>query len=270
MATTIGIGRTHGKNPKFLEKYGAVRAGFSLRQLSNQYSGPVIRVRRSSDNTEADFTETTINNGTLQTWVGTGADNGFVSIWYDQSGNANNAVQPVQSLQPKIINAGALVTDNGKPAILYADTGTNSLDLIAGLTNVRSLFSVRKYISAVGGWTFLYADSGGTASQGGEGAFHGDFTYWISPTLALARVRDGAHFLNGQSVVLQNTPKTSVTKLITIITTDDTKVGRLSKDRSNIDRSWRGTIQEVILYSSDVSNKRVDIETDINSYWGVY
>jgi len=44
-------------------------AAYSLRNLSTSYSGSVVRVRRSSDNAEADFTATEILDGTLTDWV---------------------------------------------------------------------------------------------------------------------------------------------------------------------------------------------------------
>ena len=44
--------------------------------------------------------------------------NGFVETWYDQSGNGNNASQLTASRQPKIVDAGVLVTDrDGKVAL---------------------------------------------------------------------------------------------------------------------------------------------------------
>jgi hypothetical protein len=42
---------------------------------------------------------------------------GFVETWYDQSGNGNDATQSVAARQPKIVDAGVLVSgDTGKPA----------------------------------------------------------------------------------------------------------------------------------------------------------
>ncbi|HDZ0636275.1 TPA: hypothetical protein RRT33_005181, partial [Klebsiella pneumoniae] len=60
----------------------------SLRQLSASYTGPAIRVRRSSDNTEINigFTaEGDLDTTALLNFCGSG--NGFISVWYDQSGN---------------------------------------------------------------------------------------------------------------------------------------------------------------------------------------
>ena len=59
-------------------------AAYSLRNLKTSYTGSVIRVRRSVDNAEADFTADEITDGTLLAWVGnTASDNGFVTTWYD-------------------------------------------------------------------------------------------------------------------------------------------------------------------------------------------
>jgi len=44
---------------------------------------------------------------------------GFVETWYDQSGNTNHAVQATAASQPKIVNAGSLVTLNNKPSLEF-------------------------------------------------------------------------------------------------------------------------------------------------------
>jgi hypothetical protein len=72
-------------------------------------------------NTNTDWEDTVgSNNGTVEgspaLFTGQGYD-GHVSTWYDQSGNGNNATQATPDSQPKIVENGALVTLNGKPAI---------------------------------------------------------------------------------------------------------------------------------------------------------
>ena len=79
-------------DPLLLDSYSGAAAAYSLRQLSWAYGGAVVRVRRSSDNTESDFTATEVSDGTLAAWVGAGND-GFVRTWYDQSGNARHMIQ---------------------------------------------------------------------------------------------------------------------------------------------------------------------------------
>jgi hypothetical protein len=75
-----------------------------MRVLVSDYEGPLIRLRRDSDNTEMDFycSDTDIVNiDAINTWRG--AANVHVVIWYDQSGLNRNAVQPIDNLQPRFI-----------------------------------------------------------------------------------------------------------------------------------------------------------------------
>ncbi|MDH7461706.1 arabinofuranosidase catalytic domain-containing protein [Chitinophagaceae bacterium 26-R-25] len=111
-----------------LDKVGAPNAkpvtAFSLRQLGSFYTGKAIQVRRSSDNTTQDIGFTTagdLDTAALKTFVGSG--NGFVSIWYDQSGNGINATQSTNSNQPQIVASGVINRDNGKPAVYTSATG---------------------------------------------------------------------------------------------------------------------------------------------------
>jgi len=46
--------------------------------------------------------------------------NGFVTTWYDQSGNARDAVQATASAQPRIVNAGVVETMGGRPAVVWS------------------------------------------------------------------------------------------------------------------------------------------------------
>jgi len=102
-----------------LDLYPNAAAAYSLRQLRTGVTN-VVRVRRSSDNTESDFTATQVSDGTLTTFCGAG--NGFVRTWYDQSGNGNHAETTVTTRQPLIVSSGAVVTDAGKPAVSFNGT----------------------------------------------------------------------------------------------------------------------------------------------------
>jgi hypothetical protein len=130
-------------------------AAYSLRSLTGG-DPDVVRVRRNSDNTERDFAASQIESGEMTNWVGAGND-GFVQTWYDQSGEGNNAREPVSSYQPLIVSGGSLVTDtNGKIAIkntgsklrlghfpwkgespreMLSNDGTHSLFIVCDLPN---------------------------------------------------------------------------------------------------------------------------------------
>lgn len=120
----------------------APTAAFSLRKLIQSYSGPVIRVRRDSDNAESDIGFNNLSEldiGALRSFVGNTA-NGFVVTWYDQSSIASHATQTTTSLQPRIISAGVIDTSNGKPTILFS--GAQWL-----ITNTS------QYVGATGYWS---------------------------------------------------------------------------------------------------------------------
>ena len=89
---------------------------FSLRDLGLGATY-VVRVRRDSDNAEQDFTANEITNGTLLSFVGSG--NGFVTILYEQKNSSLNLSNNTSTTQPKIVNNGTLVSENGKPTILF-------------------------------------------------------------------------------------------------------------------------------------------------------
>jgi hypothetical protein len=109
-----------------LDTYSGAAAAYSLRKLRNSYTGSAIRVRRSSDNTSQDIgfdANGNLDTASMLSFVGSG--NGYISIWYDQSGSSPNGTQETSSYQPKIVNSGSLVTDGGKPSVLFNNVNTS-------------------------------------------------------------------------------------------------------------------------------------------------
>ena len=93
----------------------------------------MVKVRRSSDNAEVDvkadtnyeisLNSLTSDNISLGDWIG--SNDGYVTTWYDQSGNANNATQGTAANQPKIVSSGSVITVNGYQVIQYDGTDDN-------------------------------------------------------------------------------------------------------------------------------------------------
>ena len=105
---------------------------YSVRKVVSTYTGPVFRVRRSSDNVLQDFYSDNIqsylttaanNTGTtFAAWIG--ANTAYVTIWYDQSTNANNATNSVNgTTQPNIS------LQNGKYVIQFINTNSTVLNI---------------------------------------------------------------------------------------------------------------------------------------------
>ena len=125
-------------------------AAYSLRSLTGG-DPKVVRVRRDTgggagDNDEEDFTVSGISSGALVDFVGSGND-GFVETWYDQSGNGRDATQATAANQPKIVNAGSLVS-NGLDFDGVNDQINMPTDIISNVNSV-SVFLVSKGLSGV-------------------------------------------------------------------------------------------------------------------------
>jgi hypothetical protein len=152
------IGPVYGANnisffrPKFLSAVGTLtvppQAAYSVRQVNQYYSGPPLRVRHGTNNSEADVAfdssgGISATSNVVITSVGTsgyslgqvvafstyyaGADV-FVRTWYDQSGNQRHAVQTTAANQPRVVAAGALeVFNSGRTGIRWFDTNANRL-----------------------------------------------------------------------------------------------------------------------------------------------
>jgi hypothetical protein len=130
-------------------------AAYSLRKLRSGYAGKAINVRRSSDNTSTDigFVGNVLDTATVLSFVGSG--NGYITAWYDQSGNGNNATQSTAVNQPQIVSSGTVIAMPGGSLPSLYFNGSNALatptSVIANLATsagfaVSSLF----YITSTG------------------------------------------------------------------------------------------------------------------------
>ncbi|MFV5699288.1 fibrinogen-like YCDxxxxGGGW domain-containing protein [Flavobacterium sp. ZT3R17] len=116
---------------------------YSLRKLSTSYVGYAIQVRRSSDNTSQDIGFD--SNGDLDTsalLAFVSGDSGYVSIWYDQSGNGRDLIKIDYNLQPQIVFTGALKLIGSRIAIDFLGNKglvyTGSLNLFSISTVIKS------------------------------------------------------------------------------------------------------------------------------------
>jgi hypothetical protein len=103
-----------------LDSFPSSAAAYSLRNLDKDYLGPLVRVRRSNDNAEQDiFGDYYGNLDTVGLKNFVGANSGFVTTWYDQSGNARNATQTTAANQPILVNAGTIDRRNTRPSLFF-------------------------------------------------------------------------------------------------------------------------------------------------------
>ena len=251
---------------KLLDAYTGASAAYSLRLLTNAYTGDLVTVRRASDNTTDGFTQSQIDDGSLASFCA-GTD-GFVTTWHDQSGNGNNATQATTADQPKIVSTGVVNTVNGKPCISWEDSGggsgSDNLSLATRLTGVISVFEVLKLESDIttNNTSFLLGDSTNYDYHVGNGT-------WLGGDAA-AVVRNGSNRLNNVATNLTTTTRTGDQTLISMIHTGAAVVSQLTQDRTLTNRSLRGSMQELILYSSSQTANVAGINADINLHYSIY
>ena len=268
-----------------LNRYVGATAAYSLRKLSSTYSGPVVKVRRGSDDIEADFTAVEVSDGTLLAWVGTGGtDNGFVTTWYDQSGNTNHATQATPASQPKVVDAGVLVLSNGNAAI--KSTSSNEMDFsMASLSadGQQSVFGVLENdVTSQDGFTAAFSMLSSSTSTGGVNRRpfwfidpSGNLLFSVDSDSGYSNTdRDRrlySHIMEdtagGTSTVYQDGTQVD-TRLITLDANASFSSGKLFSVGTNAVGAFY--MSELIYYPSDESANRIGIETNVNAAYAIY
>jgi hypothetical protein len=257
-----------------LDAYSGAAAAYSLRRLSSTYTGNLIRVRRSSDNAEQNIgydANNVLDTASLLTFCGAG--NGFVTTWYDQSGNANNATQTIALLQPQIVSSGAMITVNGKNSISF-DGSNDELNLTStinvGASNYQSYVAKRDASSR------LIHALGQASGQGGYLLFlNTDNKYYLwaksnqyivssaTDTTTSQLLLTGLNN-SGTMSIFKNGSSISTTTVGASTTINITKIGRH-------DASYNySKLQEIVFYNSEQSANRTGIESNINTFYTIY
>jgi hypothetical protein len=265
-----------------LDTYSGASIAYSAaRRLSGSYSGSLIRVRRSSDNAEQNIgydINNVLDEAALTSFVGGG--NGFVTTWYDQSGNANNAVQSTAANQPQIVSSGTINKQaglsSGKPALLF--DGTNDFMDFTSLvtTSNYTAFMAQKRLNASlsSQWIAQKVSGAGTKPYaavlyGGSGTFYmstynsNDLIFVNNPTTAYLLLT--SRWGSTKNIYINNSA------LTTSLGTDGTTgtgfdvIGRRTPTEfSNVNNT------EIILYPSDKLSDLTGISNNINTFYSIY
>jgi hypothetical protein len=263
-----------------LDLYPNAAAAYSLRKLRTAYTGSAIEVRRTNnDVADIGFTLTgELDTATLLAFTGTGAlDNGFVTKWYDQSGNARNATQTTALKQPQIVSAGSVITENSKPAVQFDGIDDQfSLNTVVNNPNYLAIIGVFKSSNGV---IFSYRDGVTELIQlTGEAMIENRLQIRSSNTsiqqlVVTTTLKQKLGFAQFNNV----TPLHSLyIDSINNITNSTSYIGSLNSNTNYIGGTYAGgsiysgNIQELILYPSDQSSNRTGIETNINDFYSIY
>jgi hypothetical protein len=256
-----------GSATLLLDLYPNASAAYSLRKLSTAYTGNAIRVRRSSDNTEQNIGFVAGELDTISLLAFCGVGNGFVTTWYDQSGNARDATNSTAANQPQIVSSGNLITRFSKPYIeATSERFFTFTDLIAANnTNYSFWFTYEK--NTVGnqavilksGTSYHWLDYGLTQSVSNPDNITISSIYNINTLYLTNIITDysvgATHYRNGVSVGTRGA--------LTGIST--------SNSLPSISfRTAKITFAEFVYYPSNQTSNRTGIETNINTHYAIY
>tara|TARA_R110000868_G_scaffold77272_1_gene221473 strand:- start:107 stop:991 length:885 start_codon:yes stop_codon:yes gene_type:complete len=275
-----------------LDLYPSAAAAYSVRKLRTLYTGSAIRVRNAS-NAEQDIGFTALGNlDTTALLSHCGSGNGFVTTWYDQSGNARNATQSTAANQPQIVSSGSVLTVNSKPCTVFSSSSSTRLNVSsnfwtytgnstvfhASLNTHTSYQSLISYFEGVG--TSLgvqynkYPNAATNVSTDvyGPGGMATDTTQSSNTQylVCLQWQNWSTHKTNGNTIIAINGANQAISAYgINPSAWANNGVTRIGAfDNAGF---WDGKIQELVIYTTALSGGNIDgAESNINTYYAIY
>ena len=274
---------------KLLDTYTGAAAAYSVRLLDKDYTGSCMRIRRDSDDSEADIgfdSSGDLDTSAIATHCGSA--NGYVVTWYDQAnvgGTVNNATQTTSGNQPQIYNGSAVITEGSKPALdhdgsRWLTLGVSDLsntNLFAESSDPFAVMCVAKYddTGGIGGGTiFSKATSTGhlrtlqIAHIGPDfisTRFRGSETKIVQPSDL--HIIQEAHWSGSAALAVVNGTETSATVGSASENSDNINIG----SRTNGGFILNGKTQEIIVWgNAQDSTNRAAIRTSMNNYFSIY
>lgn len=266
-----------------LDFYPNAAAAYSLRKLRNAYGGAAIRVRRSSDNTEQDIgfdINGNLDTSSLTSFCNSG--NGFVTTWYDQSGNAINGTQTTAANQPQIVSSGSVLTLNGKPRLSF-DGANDYFDHTLNINSGYSLISaVVKNLNNSGGIDGVY-----NFTAPNNRIMNGMFSNANGSNWGLyinSFKNSGYNIYNYQAFIASYSDNLFSGIVTNYLITNDnlttvTDTGRYAGDSNkrqyigldiSTAQAFFGDMQEIVVYNSDQYSNLTGFRNNINTYYGIY
>ena len=270
-----------------LDIYPSAYIAYSTRKVRTAYAGNCLRVRRSSDNAETDigFVANYIDTVTLLAFCGAG--NGFVTTWYDQSGNSRNSTQTTAINQPQIVSSGTLILKNNKLSLQF--DGTNDSLTATGTSGITIGPSTYYAVSCRNGIPSQIRTVFATGILGAESGY-GVF-YSTTNTVAsqvrynIVNIATSTQYSNTDQVINLMLSVTTTSFLNTWFNGGSLNTVGYSYLNSNTTRNLcigaridsfgpgfylNGNISEVIVWQIDYTATKSGIESNVNSYYNIY
>jgi hypothetical protein len=293
MATISGIKASSINTDFLVDELGSDAAyAFSLRRLRAGYTGNAIQVKRTSDNTTSNIGFT--SSGGLDTTALTnfvGASTGYISTWYDQSGNGRDVINTgADSTKPIIITSGTLHTSGlqSRPAIKFIRANSTRLGTSSAFTTIASVSSAGETFIIVVQETNTLGVKGCTIGHGNDsdtlryGAFlpyltdyTADLGSYIGRRVSVAEPA-GIAGVNNRIIIYDDgiSDQKIISNDTTLVTTSNTS------NTSGVDRilyigAWGslsdvffdGFIQEAIVWNKNKKPLLSRAQNNINNYY---
>ena len=275
----VGGGSTPAPFVGILDTYTLSKVAFSLRRLSTLYTGNLIKVRESLGGSEIDIgynSGNALDVGALLAHVGSG--DGFVTTWFDQSGNGSDAAQATAANQFQIVANGVVNLSNGMPSLLVSPSAPQRMDTgVVSESAERSQFCViEKVGTGIPPYDSIYLQNTPPYMQVYVPNASTTFNYYNGANEELS----GAVFtLNTQQLInsnqgsasgnvyLNGVNQVSITPPIAGATGNLTAPIVLGGFGSN---GMEGNMSEYINWEGDRSSDRLGIEANIKSFYNTF
>jgi hypothetical protein len=266
-----------------IDTYEGAGAAYSVRKLSQWYTGSCMRIRENSGNTETDIGFD--SNGDLDTAAiasHCGSANGYVVTWYDQSGNGQDVTANTATEEPLIYNGTAVLTDNGKPCVEFDTTmslaatntafsGTSQSMFIVGNSDATQTTDFMVSVGPNAG----YKKRSFSASHRLEVVFNSrDWSGVSGSQQLLSLIPDGGATTISDYDLYRDGSLLTPTATNDTANLQDCAGGDIAVgcDRSPVfsGNAFDGKLQELVLWNNDQSSNRTGVESNINAYFSIY
>ena len=193
---------------------------------------------------------------------------GFVTTWYDQSGNGLDATQATASSQPKIVSLGSVILENNKPTVSFSGNYLDTNIISPLISQPITTFSTYKANNN----RFIY-DNVNSSDVFRLQSTYPDFYPIISAGVSLTATSSSVSSFGLTTAIYNGANSFIYRNSIELVNgnagSNSFEGLTIGANRNGLD-NLSGFISEIILYSSNESANRTGIETNINNFYSIY
>ena len=210
----------------------------------------------------------------------------FLANWYDQE-NANNFPQSQAARQAKVVNAGSIIKEGGKPTVSFGSGGmaTSSAVALGGATELWLFIAVD--IGSTNPFCYFYQSSffyGAILNtfaivtvgneikirqNSSDGQNRNEATINIGLQLWTIRLVGGQLGTDAAELWINGSPVSLTNTFSNLSPTSYGDYPHFLGARDNINNVFQGNISEVILKTGNQSANRAGIEANMAAYYGI-